>query len=144
MQLSCNKKKHCIFATKLHIMNTIKQAKWGMWLSGLCAIHCLLTPIALVAMPMIGSQFTHNHIAEYILIGLGFLFSFSSALKSYLNIHRNISVIFSTILGFVMIISGHLFDNTSLEVTLSILGSVVVIYSLYRNNVLLKQCSCNA
>lgn len=125
-------------------MKLVKQAKWGMWLSGLCAIHCILTPVAVVAMPMIGAELFHNEMAEIAIMGLGFIFSFMAVVKGYWNVHRNFPVLIGVLSGFLLVISGHLIHEHLVQIICSVIGSSLVIFSLYRNNTLLSKCNCNA
>ena len=123
-------------------MNLIKQGKWGMWLSALCAIHCLLTPLLVVALPFAGTKLFQSHTSEYILLSVGFIFSVSTIVNSYLKVHKNISVVALTILGFILIVAAHLSSSAVIETTLSVVGSLFIIFGLFRNQSLIKSCNC--
>ncbi len=125
-------------------MKLVKQAKWGMWLSGLCAVHCVLTPVAVVAMPMIGGELFHNEIAEMAIIGLGFIFSFIAAYRGYRNVHKNFTVLLGVLSGFLLVVSSHFIHEHLVQIICSVAGSSLIIFSLYKNNVLISKCNCNA
>lgn len=58
-------------------------------LSALCAVHCMLTPILLVVMPVAAAYFEQYHWVEYILIISVFLLGTSSILHGYKHHHQN-------------------------------------------------------
>jgi hypothetical protein len=124
------------------MMNLIKQGKWGMWLSGLCAIHCMLTPIVVVALPFAGASFLESHTTEYVLLSIGFVFSMSTVVNSYLKVHRNILIVIATLLGFTLVVIAHLFSSAIFEAVLSVVGSLFIIVALFKNQSLIKSCNC--
>jgi ABC-type microcin C transport system permease subunit YejB len=126
------------------MMNLMKQGKLGIWLSGLCAIHCLLTPILVVALPVAGVRLFESHITEYILFSAGFIFSASTTLNSYFKIHRNAIILLTTFSGFALIVAAHFSSSLFIETTLSVAGSLLVIYGLYKNQSLIKTCTHSA
>jgi hypothetical protein len=122
-------------------MNLIRQTKWGIWLSGLCAIHCLLTPIIMVSLPLIGVKLFENHFLELLLVIISFVIAMSAAVNSYLKVHRNFNVILIIMAGFAFIASAHIIHSENLEVILSVCGSLLIITGLIRNQSLIKTCS---
>ena len=59
-----------------------------VFLSALCAIHCMLTPVLLVIMPVDAPYFEQYHRVEYILVGSVFILGTSSILHSYKHHHQ--------------------------------------------------------
>jgi len=113
-----------------------------MWLSGLCAIHCLLTPLIVVALPFAGISMIQNHTTEYILFSISFIFALSTLIRSYFKTHRNISIVLITLTGFALIVAAHMFHvSLMLETILSVAGSLLIIYGLFRNQMLIRTCS---
>jgi hypothetical protein len=121
-------------------MNLIKQTKWGIWLSGLCAIHCLLTPVLMVSLPLIGVKMFDHPFTEIALIVISFAVAMSASLNSY-KLHRNFSVLLIIISGFGVISAAHIVTSEKLELILSIAGSLLIITGLVRNQTLIKTCS---
>jgi hypothetical protein len=121
-------------------MNLIKQTKWGIWLSGLCAIHCLLTPVLMVSLPLIGVKMFDHPFTEIALIVISFAVVMSASLNSY-KLHRNFSVLLIIISGFGVISAAHIVTSEKLELILSIAGSLLIITGLVRNQTLIKTCS---
>ena len=60
-----------------------------VFLSALCAIHCMITPVLLVIMPVAATYFEQYHWVEYILVGSVFILGTSSILHSYKHHHQN-------------------------------------------------------
>ncbi|MEN9447940.1 MAG: hypothetical protein RJA25_1230 [Bacteroidota bacterium] len=60
-----------------------------VFLSALCAVHCMLTPILLVVMPVAAAYFEQYHWVEYILILSVFILGTSSILHGYKHHHHS-------------------------------------------------------
>lgn len=122
-------------------MNLLRQTKWGIWLSGLCAIHCLLTPVIVVSLPLLGIQLFENHFTELVLVIISFAVAMSAVVNSYLKVHRNFKVILTLLFGFALIASSHILHGEILEIILNVAGSLFIIAGLFYNQTLIKTCS---
>ena len=60
-----------------------------VFLSALCAIHCMITPVLLILMPVAAAYFEQYHWVEYILVGSVFILGTSSILHSFKYHHQN-------------------------------------------------------
>ena len=60
-----------------------------VFLSVLCAIHCILTPLLVILLPVAGAYFEQYHWVEYIIIASVFLLGTSSILHGYKDHHQN-------------------------------------------------------
>lgn len=105
----------------------------GLVVSALCAVHCALTPVLLVALPFLGWQNweTPLRLAAVAVgisaVGLGALF------------HRNVSVVWPLLLGVVLIgVASLLHGSLVLEVTVSIAASAALIRAHWLNT---KACA---
>jgi hypothetical protein len=58
-------------------------------LSLLCAIHCIITPLLVILLPVAGAYFEEYHWVEYIIIGSVFVLGTSSILHGYKYHHQN-------------------------------------------------------
>ncbi len=112
--------------------------KVGISLSGLCAIHCILTPILLIFMPNLGEYFEHElvHMAFFFLVAPVAFFSFYRVYK----VHRDkIPFILGTIGSGLLIVTlvehGH---SHSLHL-LSIVGSILLVAGHF---ISLRKCRC--
>ncbi len=112
-----------------------------MWLSGLCAIHCLITPVIMVSLPLLGVKLFENHFIEMVLVVISFAVAMSAVVNSYLKVHKNFNVILTTLSGFALIATSHILHGETLEVILSVTGSLLIIIGLFYNQTLIKTCS---
>ncbi len=60
-----------------------------VFLSVLCAIHCILTPVLVILLPVAGTYFEQYHWLEYIIIASVFVLGTSSILHGYKDHHQN-------------------------------------------------------
>ena len=60
-----------------------------VFLSVLCAIHCILTPLLVVLLPVAGAYFEKYHWVEYVIIASVFMLGTSSILHGYKDHHQN-------------------------------------------------------
>src|SRR4051812_17699795 len=77
MKLRRNKIKHKHYSQQVTV-----------FLSVLCAIHCILTPILLILLPVAGSYFEQYHWVEYIIIASVFFLGTSAILHGYKDHHQ--------------------------------------------------------
>lgn len=119
--------------------------KIAMILSALCLVHCLLTPIILVAFPFL--QFvSHNYdfhlwmaIALVSLAGLAFY-------RGY-RVHKKAQIFVSGTIGLMFLVLGlfapSLFTEDSLmfEIMLTSIGSVILIWT-HLTNIKFCRCAC--
>lgn len=117
--------------------------KIAMLLSALCLVHCLLTPIILIAFPVL-QMLSHNYdfhlwmaIALVTLAGLAFY-------RGYL-VHKKAQVFVFGAIGITFLVLGlfspTLFeaDHLKYEITLTSIGSLILIWTHLKN---IKFCRC--
>ena len=128
--------KHEQFAEETDIWD-----KMGMFLSTLCAIHCLVTPLLILALPMMGevfeSEWVHLSMAAVILpIGL---FAFWSGFKH----HRQNKVFAMGVGGLLLVCAGSVLPHEMVEFfemdLVTIFGSLLLVTAHYLNR---KACQC--
>lgn len=116
--------------------------KLGIFLSGLCAIHCLLTPILLIALPVFGemfeSEWVHGLMAVFILpIGL---YAFWSGYKH----HRQTKVFALGVAGLLFIVSELVLPHEIIHDVghhvFTVIGSTLLITAHYLNR---RACLCH-
>src|ERR1700743_1040027 len=81
----------------------------GMTASTLCAIHCAIVPLLLTVLPLAGLGFLANPWFEWGMIILALLLGVSSIFLSYLRTHHRLLPLLLLMLGFVLIIAGHIY-----------------------------------
>jgi hypothetical protein len=108
--------------------------KIGLVASLVCGVHCLLTPLLVVAAPSISVQFANNPELEAWLIVFSLLSSYTVLGYDYFKIHKVIWPILIVTIGWAINLGNHLpFIKEDLHVLLSILGALVVGYAFIRN-----------
>lgn len=116
--------------------------KLGIFLSGLCALHCLVTPLLVLALPVMGEFFeqewVHLTMALFV-VPVGF-FAFWSGYKH----HQQLKVFALGILGLVMVGGASLMPHEWVEFyghdMVTILGSLCLITAHVLNR---RACLCH-
>ena len=80
----------------------------GMTASVLCAIHCAIVPVIITSLPLIGLGFLANPFFEWGMIAFALLIGFYAIGTSYFRTHHRILPLILMLLGFAIIIGGHL------------------------------------
>jgi uncharacterized membrane protein YfcA len=97
----------------------------GFWTSMLCAIHCSALPL-LLAFGASGSlSWLHNHMLDWIIIGLGLIIAIYSLLGDYLNNHRHKLPLVMATMGFVSLFVG-MIDHQGWMLVFSVCGGLMV------------------
>jgi hypothetical protein len=114
-------------------------------LSGLCALHCLVTPIGIVLFPILAASFGSD---ERFHLGLAMLVLPSSALALVLGCrrHRDAGVLALGVLGLMALVLlaawGHALVGEGWERVASAGGSAVVALAHVRNYRLCRRDAC--
>ena len=114
----------------------------GIGVSTICAIHCLVTPFLIMALPMAGLAFLESEGVELGLIVVSFVIAIASLVFSYLRKHRNLKPIILACIGFMFFLLAkklHIEGVESVEIILSIIGGSFVVVAHIVNLKLLKQ-----
>jgi uncharacterized membrane protein YfcA len=121
--------------------------KLAIGLSTVCAVHCLLLPILLVALPAVAAtSLGDESFHQWMLVAV--LPTSLIALFTGCRRHRNNRVLSMGILGLAVLtitaFLGHeLFGETG-EVIASLFGASLIAFSHYRNHRLRRQALCCA
>lgn len=107
--------------------------KIGVSLSFICAIHCIITPLFIAFLPMLSSTVSHNPAIEIILLGSSFLIVGIVNLIGFIKHHKTFAPLVYMLLGFSIILSGHLTHLELAEQLASIVGGVFIGLSIYAN-----------
>ena len=105
--------------------------KLAIFLSSLCVLHCVLTPILIIAIPAVGSMVAVSHdtfhdVLLYFVVPVGL-----AALGAGFIHHRNVRVLLVGLCGLILLaiaaLAGH--DNLSEagETVLTILASCLIV-----------------
>lgn len=112
-----------------------------MALSGLCLVHCLLLPVAIAIIPFLGQvDESHFHLQMLVLVlpvsGIALLLGFRR--------HGDRRIIVAGIVGLLLLVVGgtlaHSLYGVVADRTLTILGSLILAATHYRNSQLSRRC----
>ena len=115
----------------------------GIFLSGLCLLHCALTPVALLLLPTMNLVFFREgfHVAIAFFIAGAALMAFVPGYRS----HRDVQAFKWAAPGFLLIVAGAVWGTAVggnwVESALSILGSAFLIQAHRINR---RLCACCA
>ena len=108
--------------------------KTGIWLSGLCMIHCILTPIVLIVLPMM--TFAKSEWVHLVLAGVLPIIAFGAFIPGVRR-HKDWAVIKIGFVGLVLIIFAALdpfhWLNEITEGAVTSVGSISLIMAHLRN-----------
>lgn len=114
----------------------------GFFTSLLCAIHCSAIPV-LISLGLVGSSsWVHNHIFDWIVIGIGILIASYSLLGDYLKSHKNLLPLGMAGLGFAFLLIG-MIEHHGWMLVFSVVGGLLVASSHFVNFKLGKSCTIN-
>jgi hypothetical protein len=112
--------------------------KFGFWLTIICGIHCISTPILLTFLPILGSKFEAFHQYELVIL-LGSLIVAFFLMKKDFKIHKNpiprqmiVAAFFIASLGW------NLFQETAV----SIIVALLIVSAYWLNWKHKEKCNC--
>lgn len=131
----------------------IRSTTWGdriaITVSMLCAIHCLLLPILLVALPALSTTIIADEVVHLVLVVVAIPFSLF-ALTLGCKLHQRKSFIAIGVFGLVLMLLALVSENLGFwhdaERVLTLSGALVVAFAHLRNFKLCRQvedCSCS-
>ena len=127
------------FDTPTHTHAKLDQ--FGIWLSAVCAVHCMVMPVVLIFFPVL-TWIHWSRIMDVIALGVAALFGLGGCLLG-LRHHRNAVPLSLVLVGLTVNTSGrfaapHL--GPFLSQTLVIAGPMVMAYGLWRDR---RLCRCS-
>ncbi len=115
----------------------------GAGLSFACALHCMLTPLVVVTLPLHGLSFLANEMTEIVLLSLAVILAVGSLCWGF-RLHKSSRVFFSLGAAVGLIATGRLFAEDTAEVILVVAGAVLLAASHLLNRLLCRTClDCN-
>ena len=123
-------------------MNKYKEIydKLGMWISGLCIIHCLLVPVIVSIYPFFFHRF--GELLFHKILFLVILFISVFAFIPGYKIHKRKKPIILLFSGLTCLSMNILFHNVfhNIELYINILGSLLIITAHLKNKKHCSQC----
>ncbi len=106
----------------------------GIGLSFICAIHCLITPLTLALLPLMGIHTHDNKSIEAIMVLLIIMVGILALMRGYLN-HKKWQVFIYLTLGIVIFVFIRpVFDNTAYNLATLLGGFSFMVGHLYNWN----------
>lgn len=129
----------------------VRLSKAGSMISLVCAVHCALTPLALLAIPLLAAQYggafegvfgaVFSHSFEWVFLGVIVVIAGFGVLATY-PVHGDRRPAMLTITGFLVLLSTRLFTETgtSLEISGDLIGASIIAWGGFLNRSL---CHCH-
>lgn len=127
------------FAKHTHDNNNIE--KVGFYLSLICAIHCIATPIVVTLLPFLGSSFINNHSWEIWFIG-GSLILAGVLLWNDFRKHHNRLPMYLLVGSMLVKLVELVLLRHQFEFLTGTLGASLIALAYYFNWKYKKECSC--
>lgn len=113
----------------------------GMTASTLCAIHCAIVPLLLTFLPLAGLGFLANPVFEWGMILLALLLGVSSIFLSYFRTHHRVLPLLLLLVGFAVIITGHIYLKGWMEAIVVPAGGLTIAIAHFINFKYVDACS---
>jgi phosphoglycerol transferase MdoB-like AlkP superfamily enzyme len=118
--------------------------KFGIAITSLCAIHCILLPVLLPVLPLLGLTATHNHAFERVILLITMVLGFITIFAGFHRYHRKIYPFYALFLGGFIYwqkdVFGHEYEHFILMI-----GASLVVFAHVLNIRLCNQChSCES
>lgn len=108
-----------------------KLEKIGMFASVLCGIHCLMTPLLVVAGPSLGAHLATDHVTESWLFYTSLISSFAVLGYDYFKVHHNIRPLLLVIFGWAITLTVH--DHSGSAWIWSALSGIFIVGAFLAN-----------
>jgi hypothetical protein len=116
--------------------------KLGVWVSAMCALHCILLPVLLPALPLLASSFVAQEWFERSILTISIAIGFAALLIGFKQYHRQLYPLYSLSLGAVIYWNKHMFGEAYEPITITV-GAAFIIAAHLINLKLCRQCkSC--
>lgn len=113
--------------------------KVGVWLTSLCAVHCLLFPLILPLAPLLASSFVASEWFERAILTFSILIGFAALFIGFHRYHRQLYPIYSLALGGLLYWNKEMFGH-DLEPLAVTIGAIFIVAAHIFNMRLCKKC----
>ena len=112
----------------------------GMMASGICAIHCALSPLVIAISALGVISFLNSPVVEYFFLPVAILLIIISLGRSYFLHHKNNTVLLLAVSGILLLVIGHIIHSPWIAALLSAGGGISIVFAHYKNWTILKTC----
>jgi hypothetical protein len=120
-------------------IDNTKFDRMGVWVTGLCALHCLLLPLFISVIPFIASSFVASAWFERTILSVSILVGFVALLIGFNQYHRQLYPMYSLTLGGLIYWNKDMFGH-AYEPLAILLGAVFIIAAHLVNLRLCRKC----
>lgn len=114
----------------------------GVWITSLCAVHCLALPLLLPLAPLIASSFVASAWFERAILSFSILVGFAALFIGFAQYHRQLYPLYSLTLGGLIYWNKGMFGDAYEPITVAV-GALLIIAAHITNLKLCKKCkSC--
>lgn len=106
--------------------------KFGIWASGLCALHCLSLPVLLPVAPLVGAFFFAQDWFEHTILITSLVVGFWAMLSGYYRYHRQTYPLFSIAAGGMIYWNKDILGEALEPVTIAV-GAFLIIFAHLSN-----------
>ena len=128
------------------ILNKTKTDSLAISLSLLCVVHCLFVPSFIILAPSFLAYSFNNELIHYLILVLAIPVSLFALISGY-KAHKKLSILFMGVLGlsilFLAVLYGDAFNGEFGEKALTLMGSIIVVYSHFKNLKICRELDCN-
>ena len=129
-------------------------SKAGSIISLACAVHCALTPVVLLVLPLLAAQYggaidvafgtVFSHSFEWVLLGVIVVIAGFGVLATY-PMHGDGRPVALTVIGFLTLLSVRLWGEygSTLEITGDVLGASIIAWGGFLNRSLCRCQDCH-
>lgn len=121
------------------VENNSRLNRFGMWLTSVCALHCLLLPVLIPLAPLIASNFVASEWFERGILSFSILIGFAALFIGFHQYHRQLYPIYSLVLGALIYWNKHMFGEAYEPITIAV-GALLIIAAHVANLRLCKKC----
>jgi len=111
----------------------------GVWITSLCAVHCLALPLLLPLAPLIASSFVASAWFERTILSFSILVGFAALFIGFYQYHRQLYPLYSLTLGGLIYWNKDIFGEQYEPFTIGF-GALLIILAHIANLRLCRQC----
>ena len=116
----------------------------GIWISSVCALHCVATPLALALIPMVGLRLGEYAEVFHVLVALTLLpTAFFAFLRGFRHHHDRMTIglgILGVVILMLAIALHEIWGNPLLHTAVNLIGSLLLISGHLRNRRMCGRC----
>lgn len=111
----------------------------GITATSLCALHCILLPVILPALPLLGVGFLADHVWEHVFLILTAILGSIAMFSGFKRYHRKLYPFYLLMLGIVVYWQKHDFSE-AVQPYFIVIGALLIVSAHFINIKLCNSC----